>query len=235
MVDVRQLELDLGDAFEDAAEMPEEANILELWQQFEVVMDELPWREQLRMGGEVLAQLAEICEAKSEVLWEDWQDAHNSDGPVMDGEWLRGLTRQTQEIDFSELVQRSNRSVGEQDEASDADSVVSEVDKQLVLALVDELTLEEAKAKALAVSHAEDVSAWVAAIEQALTSQFASKRSSAPQRLIELQQQLRMPLIEVWIAALLGGFQLEQRGDFYEVEGIWLVNSENLGRSSRDI
>ena len=106
MIDVCQLELDLGDAFEDAADMPEEANILELWQQFEIVMNELPWREQLRIGGEVLAQLAEICEAKSEVLWEDWQDANNSDGPVVDGDWLQGLTRQTQEIDFSKLVRR---------------------------------------------------------------------------------------------------------------------------------
>ena len=60
MSDVRQLVLDVGDSFEDAADMPEEANILELWQQFEVVMNELPWQEQLRMGGEVLAQLAEI-------------------------------------------------------------------------------------------------------------------------------------------------------------------------------
>ena len=125
--------------------MPEEANILELWQQFEVVMTELPWREQLRMGGEVLAQLAEICEAKSEVLWEDWQDANNNDGPVMDGDWLRGLTRQTQEIDFSELVQRSgNRSDSRQGDIADDDSVVGEVDKDVVLALVDKLTLEEA-------------------------------------------------------------------------------------------
>ena len=164
MIDVYQLELDLGDAFEDAADMPEEANILELWQQFEVVMDELPWQEQLRMGGEVLAQLAETCEAKSEVLWEDWQDANNSDGPVMDGDWLWGLMRQTQEIDFSELVQRSNRSANRQDEVADDESVVGEVDKAAVLALVDELTLEDAREKALAVSHVEDVSAWVRAI-----------------------------------------------------------------------
>ena len=88
------------------------------------------------------------------------------------------------------------------------------VDKQLVLALVDELTVENAKAKAFSVSHSEDVSAWVAAI--------SAKRKSAPQRLIDLQQQLKMPLIEVWIALLLGGFQLEQRGEFYELEGIWL-------------
>ncbi|MEM6252577.1 MAG: hypothetical protein AAF821_06595 [Cyanobacteria bacterium P01_D01_bin.156] len=215
MVDVRQLELDLGDVFEDAADMPEEANILELWQQFAVVMEELPWREQLRMGGEVLAQLAEICEAKSEALWEDWQDANNSDGPVMDGDWLRGLTRQTQEIDFSELVQRSNnRLATSQDDVAAADSVVAEVDKSAVLALVDELTLDEAKEKALAVSHSEDVSAWVVAI--------SAKCESTPQRLIDLQRQLQIPLVEVWIASLLGGFQLEQRGGFYETEEVWI-------------
>ena len=216
MIDVRQLELDLGDAFEDAADMPEEANILELWQQFEVVMDELPWQEQLRMGGEVLAQLAEICEAKSEVLWEDWQDANNSDGPVMDGDWLRGLTRQTQEIDFSELVQRSgNRLAAVQDDVADNDSVVGEVDKEAVLALVDELTLEEAKEKALAVSHSEDVSAWV--------GMLTTQGDRMPQKLTDLQQHLKMTLVEIWIAALFGNFTLEQRGDFYELEGIWLI------------
>ena len=215
MVDVRQLELDLGDAFEDAADMPEEANILELWQQFEVVMVELPWREQLRMGGEVLAQLAEICEAKSEVLWDDWQDANNSDGPVMDGDWLRGLTRQTQEISFSDLVQRSSiKDIQGQEEGNENDSIVSEVDKQLVLALVDELTLDEVKSKALSVSHAEDVSTWVQALSML--------KGKEPQNLIDLQQQLKMPLVEVWIAALLGQFNLEQRGDFYETQGVWI-------------
>ena len=215
MVDVRQLELDLGDAFEDAADMPEEANILELWQQFEVVMDELPWREQLRMGGEVLAQLAEICEAKSEILWDDWQDANNSDGPVIDGDWLRGLIRQTQEIDFSELVQRSGkRFTNGQANLSDDHSILGEVDKSAVLALVNELTLEEAKKKTLAVSHSEDVSTWVSTI--------LAKLKSAPQRLIDLQQQLQMPLVEIWIAALLGGFCLEQRGEFYDIEQVWI-------------
>ncbi|MEO0435192.1 MAG: hypothetical protein AAF151_26270 [Cyanobacteria bacterium J06656_5] len=215
MINVRQLELDLGDAFEDAADVPEEANILELWQQFEVVMTELPWRDQLRMGGEVLAQLAEICEAKSEVLWEDWQDANNSAGPVVDGDWLRGLTRQTQEIDFSELVQRSgNNSAKEQETVADDDSVVGEVDQEAVLALVDELTLEEAKKKALSVSHSENVSDWI--------EMLSSNRADDPQRLIDLQRQVKIPLVEIWIAVLLGGFSLEQRGGFYETEHLWI-------------
>ena len=216
MVNVRQLELDLGDAFEDAADVPEEANILDLWQQFEGVMLELPWREQLRLGGEVLAQLADICEAKSEILWDDWQDAHNTEGPVLDGDWLKGITRQTQELDFADLVQRSGYTQRDLYEpVADDASVAGEVDKASVLALVDAITEDAAKAQALAVSHAENVSDWV--------EMLLSKRTGAPQRLIDLQRRMKMPLVEVWIAALLGDVTLEQRGGFYETEHLWIV------------
>lgn len=216
MVNVRQLELDLGDAFEDAADVPEEANILDLWQQFEGVMLELPWREQLRLGGEVLAQLADICEAKSEILWDDWQDAHNTEGPVLDGDWLKGITRQTQELDFADLVQRSGYTQRDLHEpVADDTSVAGEVDKASVLALVDAITEDAAKAQALAVSHAENVSDWVETL--------MSKRTGAPQRLIDLQRRMKMPLVEVWIAALLGDFTLEQRGGFYETDHLWIV------------
>lgn len=215
MVNIRQLELDLGDVFEDAADVPEEANILELWRQFEGVMLELPWREQLRLGGEVLAQLADICEAKSEVLWDDWQDAHNTHGPVLDGDWLKGITRQTQELDFSDLVQHSGYTQRDPLEPlNDDEFVAGEVDKASALALVDALAEDVAKEQALAVSHAENVSDWIETLMK--------KRASGSQRLIDLQQHVKMPLVEVWIAVLLGDFTLEQRGSFYETEHLWI-------------
>ena len=37
-----------------------------------------------------------------------------------------------------------------------------------------------------------------------------------------IEKQLKMPLIEVWIAALLGGFQMEQRGSFYQTQEVWV-------------
>lgn len=210
-----QLELELGLAIEEASEVPEDANVIDLWQQFERGMPDLPWREQLRLGGEVLRQLSEICEAKAEVFWEDWQDAHNTDGPVLDGDWLRGLTRQSQELDFSELVQRPGKQAKARPEPiADEDSVVSEVDKDAVLALVDEWHDEERKAEALSVSHDENVSDWI--------SSLATQRSQFPQRLVEIQAHLNRPLIEVWMASLLGGFSVEQRGEFYDTEHVWI-------------
>ena len=216
MVSVRQLELNLEFALDEASEAPESADVLRLWEMFEGELAELGQRDRLRVAGDVLMQLAGICEAKSEVLWDNWQDAHNADGPVMGDDWLQGLTRQTQELDFSDLVQRSYNTSGDclDEDKADEDSVVGDVKKVSVLDMIDALEDADLKSQALAVSHAENVSDWVRAI--------ADGQTDAPQRLVDLQQQLRMPLIEVWIAALLGGFPMEQRGSFYQTQEVWV-------------
>ena len=215
MVNVRQLELNLEVAFEEAAEVPEHADVLSLWKQFEGELAGLEQRDHLRVAGDILVQLAGLCEAKADLLWEDWQDAHNAEGPVMDSDWLQGLTRQTQELDFSDLVQRSYQTGDHPNEdKTDEDSVAGDVAKLSVLDMIDALEDADLKSQALAVSHAENVSDWVQAL--------ADKQAESPQRLVDLQQQLQMPLIEVWIAALLGGFPLEQRGSFYQTQEVWV-------------
>ena len=215
MVSVRQLELNLEVAFEEAAEIPETADVLSLWAQFEGDLAGLEQRDHLRVAGDILVQLAGLCEAKADLLWEDWQDAHNAEGPVMDGDWLQGLTRQTQELDFSDLVQRSYQTGDHPNEdKADEDSVAGDVAKLSVLDMIDALEDADLKSQALAVSHAENVSDWVKAL--------ADQQAESPQRLVDIQQQLKMPLIEVWIAALLGGFSLEQRGSFYQTREVWV-------------
>ena len=202
-------------AFEEAAEVPEKADVLSLWQQFEGELAGLEQRDHLRVAGDILVQLAGLCEAKADLLWEDWQDAHNAEGPVMDGDWLQGLTRQTQELDFSDLVQRSYQTGDHPNEdKTDEDSVAGDVAKLSVLDMIDALEDADLKSQALAVSHAENVSDWVQAL--------ADKQAESPQRLVDIQQQLQMPLIEVWIAALLGGFPMEQRGSFYQTQEVWV-------------
>ncbi|MEO0768325.1 MAG: hypothetical protein AAFY72_02660 [Cyanobacteria bacterium J06649_4] len=216
MVSVRQLELNLEVALEEASEVPENADVLSLWTQFEDELAGLEQRDHLRVAGDILVRLAGLCEAKAELLWEDWQDAHNTDGPVMGGDWLQGLTRQTQELDFSDLVNRSyhsHRGLWNEDKA-DEDSVAGDVEKLSVLDMIKDLEDADLKSQALAVSHAENVSDWVKAL--------ADKQMDSPQRLVDLQRQLKMPLIEVWIAALLGGFTIEQHGTFYQTQEVWV-------------
>ena len=41
--------------------------------------------------------------------------------------------------------------------------------------------------------------------------------------LLELQRSVEMPLVQVWLALLLNGFEIEQRGDFYDTEQVWIL------------
>ena len=216
MVSLKQLELNLGMALEEAAEIPEAADVLSLWAQFEGELEGLGQRDLLRVAGDILVQLAGLCEAKADVLWEDWQDAHNAEGPVMGEDWLQGLTRQTQELDFSDLVSRSYQTSCDRpdEDKADEDSVAGNVEKTSVLDMIDALEDTDLKKQALAVSHAENISDWVRAISDGQTD--------APQRLVDLQKQLQMPMVEVWIAALLGDFPMEQRGSFYQTQEVWV-------------
>jgi hypothetical protein len=98
--------------------------------------------------------------------------------------------------------------------AQNNDSVAAPVEKANVLAMLDEVTtLEDVRNLA----SDEDVQKWTAAIAQYLT-QVQDTIS-----LVELVCALDMPLIEVWLGLLLGGFILEQCGEFYSKGDIWVV------------
>ena len=224
MIDVKQLELNLELTFETAAYTPEEANLSDLWLTFERVMGLLPHQEQLRIGGLVIDQLAEIYQSKANYLLDDWEEAHNEAGPNFPDEWLQGFVRQSQTVDVSDVVRQPTRRPKQlsMDLLSEVDSLAEEVEKTAVLAMVDELEAEAQKAKALAVAHDENVSAWV----EMISSWFATHPQSLP--LVELWRQLDMPLVQLWLGLLLGGFGIEQRGDFYEVEQVWVEPTSKI-------
>jgi hypothetical protein len=69
---------------------------------------------------------------------------------------------------------------------------------------------------ALALAHTENVAQWGAAISE----QLEKCHSAVP--LLELQKAVEMPLVQVWLALLLNGFEVEQRGEFYDLDGIWV-------------
>lgn len=48
------------------------------------------------------------------------------------------------------------------------------------------------------------------------------KQSSCLVRLLQLQHSVQMPLIQVWLALLLDGYEIEQKDEFYDLDGIWV-------------
>jgi hypothetical protein len=99
-------------------------------------------------------------------------------------------------------------------------TVVREQSKAEILAYIgelEEIDPEVAYQQAMALAHDENVSEWGATISARLDEW------GQPISLLELQGSIEMPLVQVWLALLLNGIPLEQRGSFYQTEQVWVL------------
>jgi hypothetical protein len=214
----RQLELDLDGLIQDAMASPMAADLRQIWQRLEPLIRHLPDHEQLRVAGKAINLLAEVYQSKARQLLDAWEEGYNNQGPVISDELLAGLVQQTMHLDISNLIKKpqQRRSKKIQPVQPD-DSVVGVVEKEQILAFIDAQEEAIAKEQALAAAYDEDVSAWAEAIRSWM-EKHAKKRLVS---LVKLHQGLEMPLVVLWLGLLLGGFELEQRGEFYE-QNIWV-------------
>ncbi|KAI9129191.1 hypothetical protein [Acaryochloris sp. CCMEE 5410] len=204
-----QLELDFASTLASALDEPEQANVLQLWDGMLPELQTLSQHERLQVAGEMALGIAEVFCQRAELLIQDWEDRHNTKGPVLDEDFLAGMVQETMFLDISDLCrQPKSRKRHQGFTGKPVESVVGEVSKESVLEFVEEL--ESGEAVALNASHEEDVSAWVGAIRQ-----YLEKIEGAVQ-FGDLVEGLGFPAVAVLIGVLLGGLQVEQRGGFYE-------------------
>ncbi|NJM67325.1 MAG: hypothetical protein HC851_17440 [Acaryochloris sp. RU_4_1] len=211
----QQLELDFASAIAAALDEPEQANIAWMCASLDRYLQGRSHHEQLRVAGDAIRDIAEVCYQRAERLIRDWEDRHNTEGPVIDNDFLAGMVQQTMHLDLSDLCRQPksrNRCQGFAGKA--VESVVGEISKDAVLEFVDELELGEAIA--LGASYEEDVSGWVGAIADYLGKCEGAVSFS------ELVSGVRLPAVAVWLGVLLGGFRVVQRGGFYEGREIWV-------------
>jgi chromatin segregation and condensation protein Rec8/ScpA/Scc1 (kleisin family) len=218
MTEARHLESELESAFETASLAPQQVNLSAEWERFERFLEDLPHYDRLKLAGLLIAYLANLYEVKASRLLEAWEDAFHPQDPTFSEDWLKGLVRQEQQVDLSLFTKPNRRrSKSPAHDPDPEDSVVATVDKSKMLEMLDQMSLEEAAQKAVSTAHDENVSDWNAEI---LTWFHQHHRSEIS--LKELQQSLNMPLIQLWLALLLGQYQLQQRGDFYSLDSIWV-------------
>jgi len=212
----------LWQELESAADIPEEADLPFLCQMLDQAITLVPEHLRLAVAGEAFVQLANIYASRASSLLDTWERSYNSLGLVLTAEGLADLlVRQSLHLDLGDLLQvpehkyvRSGASL-----LASVDSLAGHVDRDALLQVLAEQQCEldvddeTAKAKALDVAHDEDVSVWVRAI-----AQFFSNRQVQSVRLVELVEgvqyptidrveQQRSPLVQTWLALLLGGFR----------------------------
>jgi hypothetical protein len=240
MIDGHQLEIPFESRIQAAFRAPERANIKSLWASLEPTLSQLPDEAQLQIGAQAIAQLAAVIESKAEHLLEEWEQRYRGSSlnePVLSPDLLSGVLRQSMYLDLAEAVQvyaPPPRHVPAYHEP--IESVVQEMDKAELLDLLE----EEASvyAEAIAVAHAEDVTVWIEAIAHYLGTQVGTQMKDAVARVsvLEVQQALNRPLIEVWMGLLLGeNAHLEQIDpDFYALSGLYIIfQSQGSEKRSR--
>ncbi|WP_206756484.1 hypothetical protein [Oculatella sp. FACHB-28] len=203
--------------------MPETVKVTQLLDAVEVAAAQLPESDRLWFAGEALLQVAQLCAARAGLLMDEWEET--SRDPIVEQGFFTDLVRQTMAVDLTDLMEptpaRKPRTRRAQSSGTEEGSIVATVDKAAVLAMVEQLEAEaifeeERKQQVLAIAYEENVSQWTEAIAQGLQAAFPEHVS-----LTQLCQRLEMPPVAVWLAVLLGEFELEQEGEFYH-SPIWV-------------
>lgn len=229
------LQAELWQALVEALEWPTTAELDSLYAALEQLMAGQPLALQLQIAGTVLLQLSEIYAARFEQSVAEWERQHQPLEPVVNLESCVDLFVQSLSLNLSELFESPLpvQYPAHRKQAAEGSSV-AEVDKETLLLLADQaeqsgwedwetanLSDFDLAAQIQHLAHDENVAQWSTSIQSFLVASGQSEGS----QLFEMQQQLNMPLIELWLGLLLGGYSLEQRGSFYDGQSIWVSNS----------
>ncbi|MBI4783168.1 MAG: hypothetical protein HY785_17875 [Oscillatoriophycideae cyanobacterium NC_groundwater_1537_Pr4_S-0.65um_50_18] len=225
MEPVEPLELLLWEMLREATIAPAEADLRQLLDGLEESLLKLNPPEQLQVIAEAITQIVQVFQERSVLAFEELEATNSDEGPVMPSDAFDRYVRQTMEVDFESFIEPLTRLPKRSPERlGEGNSVVGELDKAALLQVLDEqmsqepeLTEAEIFNQTLTLAHDEDVSVWSAAVTQWMTEQQVATIS-----LLGLQQSMGVPLVQLWLTLLLGGYAIEQRGEFYQTEQLWV-------------
>jgi hypothetical protein len=200
-------------AFAHALAEPEVADLRMLWRSLEPELLGLTQKEQLSVAGQALCDLAEVCQRRADLMWDEWVDQHNTDGPIPDEHFLAGLVQKSMFLDISGLVKQPKSRKGA---VEDAESVVAEVTKETALLLAGAVDAVEPEVAITLLEHDEDIAEWAKAIALWMQQQKLERVG-----FVELLDGVGYPVVKGWLAVLLDeGFEMQQDGEFYDGSGI---------------
>ncbi|MDX2243078.1 MAG: hypothetical protein NW224_20550 [Leptolyngbyaceae cyanobacterium bins.302] len=229
-MEIQQLELDLWQSLEAASRFPETADLRSLCDALEQTLLDQSLAEQLAVAGDVLMQLSEVHAARADLLISRWERRHNPTEPMVNLEECVDLFVQSLSLDVTDLFEEpepmqypTNRK--KKSSAQVDGSIVGEVDKEALLNWVDQVAAEQLLNEAQMaeqireLAHGENVEEWSEAIAQYL------QHLQSNIRLPDLQRALKMPMVELWLGLLMGGYSLNQQGEFYDSQTLWITGS----------
>ena len=101
----KQLELDLWGDLKTALTQPESADMKLLWHSLDQAIADKDSNEQLLVAGDAIAQIVEVYVKRAKGILDSLEVMDNSEGPVLDEDFLSGLMRQSMTLDLSDLME----------------------------------------------------------------------------------------------------------------------------------
>jgi hypothetical protein len=222
-------QLTIWDILDEMSVAPPTSTLAPVWECLDTELENLSTEAQLSTAAEPFYQIADILKSRAESILQDVRAQNDTDGPIVSTDLFAGLVRTTMHLDLDDLIEpqtpQTFKPHGPHQFSSPTelgDSLVAPVEKANVLAMLDEVTtLEDVRNLA----SDEDVEKWQSAIVSAIANHLINVKDEIS--LVKLQRVLQMPMVEVWLGLLLGGFTLEQRGDFYYPHNVWVKSSSS--------
>ena len=213
----KQLELDLWGDLKTALKEPEAADMELLWHSLEDAIALQDSNEQLLVAGDAISQIVEVFVLRAKSILDSLEATDNTEEPILGEDFLSGLMRQSMSIDLSDLMEEF---AFDRVESSPGNgSVVSVIDRKEARKIAR--SARAAMRKALKeLAEKENIPKWQNAIALWIEQHQGEKVS-----LLQLQQALGMPLVEVWLGLLHSPtpYQWDGTGEFYRTaRDIWL-------------
>ena len=211
-----QLQLNLWQQLEQAQAQPEVTDWRQLCLAFDETIKLTPVELRLATAADAIEQMADVLLARATAWAEDW-NRRPGDGPVLDEDLFAELVRQSFSLDLSGLVDEPELYVRAASEKAhgDADSVVEYREKTEVLAELESFVDEDSGDAEVELEHDENIGAWAGAIRRWL--ELSGVESVA---ITQLREATGLSMVKLWLAALLCGLGMEQRGGFYDTGGV---------------
>jgi hypothetical protein len=202
------------------------ADFLGLLSEVDESIEQLLPADRLSAAGEAIRRLGEIYAYRSaEQLSEIEYLFHPEQEPILPLDAFDRYVRQSMMVDLEQFIGAIELPEYEREynltvvrERSKAE-VLAEIEAAEACASIfdDRVDKEVAYQQAIALAHDENVSQWGQAISMRLDEWDRAVS------LLELQEAIEMPLVQVWLGLLLNGLTIEQRGDFYDTEQVWIL------------
>ncbi len=217
----KQLELDLWGDLKTALKEPETADMELLWHSLEDAIAHQGSNEQLLVAGDAISQIVEVYVKRANGILDSLEVTDNSQGPVLDEDFLSGLMRQSMTVDLSDLMEEFAFDDVESSPVSFGSQVALKGRKEARAIARQERARMRKALKELA--EKENIPKWQQAIALWIEQHQVEKVS-----LLQLQQALNMPMVEVWLGLLHSPtpYQWDGKGEFYqEAWDSWISKS----------